>query len=333
MKIAETIVRRQWGVWVGGLLLVLIAIELAWGLRQFSSREKMQRRLDSAIRTLRTFEAVRPAPTLEQSTRLDEQAAQAEDVVRRLQGKLAPAAMAERPLESGGSPAAGLRAGVYFDLAQFVDEVRAMAREENVEIGDTETLSFSCYAHHGPEPEVQEMVLRQRRALADLLMILFDARPTSLDGVRRETPLSVEGSRLPADFRSVGSVAGATLGPDLFTLDPRVSQRRRGPRAELMLHTLAFRLMFSGSTSTLRDFLNRLARAPSSWMVCSVEAGPAATRRSSAGASVRTGGNGVESASSNEPVPTIAPVPVQFVVTVELVEPRGVVAVGSEGAS
>lgn len=198
------------------------------------------------------------------------------------------------------------RAGAYFDLAWFVEEMRATAVAEDIQLMEGESFGFSSHAHSGPASEHIGRVLRQRLHLERLLKALFSVRPARLESVRRESPLP--GS-------AAARVGADPAGADYFRIDPASSLRRSG-----VIDTLAFRLVFVGNTGCLRDFLNRLMEDETPWMVRLVEVEPAA--RAGAG---RPAGN-----PSGKTVSRIGPALSRFALTIETIERLGATPAGRE---
>jgi len=192
------------------------------------------------------------------------------------------------------------RAGAYFDLAWFVEEMRATAVAEDIQLVDGESFGFSSHAHSGPDSAHIGRVLRQRRHLERLLKALFSVRPARLESVRRESPWP--GS-------AAARVSAGPAGADYFRIDPVSSLRRSGS-----VDTLAFRLVFVGNTGCLRDFLNRLMEDETPWMVRLVEVEPAV--RAQAGTPP---GN-----TDGKTIAPIGPALSRFALTIETIERLGV---------
>jgi len=218
--------------------------------------------------------------------------------------RLIPRSLA--PEESRGTELIRERAGAYFDLAWFVEEMRATAAAEDVQLVEAESFGFSSHAHSGPDSEHVGRVLRQRRHLESLLKALFSVRPVRLESVRREAPL-------PGSAAARGGADAA--GADYFRIAPETSLQRSG-----MIDTLAFRLIFVGNTGCLRDFLNRLLEDDTPWMVRLVEVEPA-TRASAERPSGKVDEKSVKS---------IGPELSRFALTVETIERIGLTPAGRE---
>jgi hypothetical protein len=144
----------------------------------------------------------------------------------------------------------------FFDIASFVEKTRAATAQAKVGFVPDEHFGFAAYANEGPPPELVPAVFRQRLLVQRLVETLIEARPLALLGLRREPVAAAQ------------SVAKNVAG-DFFTFDRALSLRQPG-----QLDTMAFRLEFSGQTSTLRNFLNSLAAFPQPFVVRSVEVEP-----------------------------------------------------------
>jgi len=112
----------------------------------------------------------------------------------------------------------------------------------------------------GPIRNLIPAVFRQRVLLQHLLAALLEAHPRALLEFQRERPQPVgehpapPAVSVPHRAHAESKPASKPLTGDFFVLDPRLSLR--SPQT---VESLAFRLSFTGSTATLRAFLNRLA--------------------------------------------------------------------------
>ena len=213
----------------------------------------------------------------------------------------------------------GDRTAAYFDIAAFVDAMRKAAAEAGVELEPDERFGFSAYAFEGPESDLSRSVYRQRRIVEYLLRALFPAKPKKLGSVQREEPARLQAEPAAAGARPAGqrvpSSASSAGGRDIFVVDPQVSARTPG-----YVDTMAFRITFTGHTSSLREFVNALAAPDLPLVVRSVEVG-------ASGGDIGRPGSGRSSTSSSRPadpasvsVPIVAENEAQFTVTVEFFE-------------
>lgn len=150
----------------------------------------------------------------------------------------------------------------YFDLANFVEKMRAQAARNQVMVKPDESFSFASHANEGPELDLLPAVFRQRLIVQRLLDDLLAARPRALLAVQRERPLT---AAQRAARHAVAPVGNSTPPPasaprkgdvpaDFFEPDLRLSLRQPG-----VVGTEAFRVEFTGQTPALRAFLNSLA--------------------------------------------------------------------------
>lgn len=144
----------------------------------------------------------------------------------------------------------------FFDIASFVEKARAATGQAKVGFAPDEHFGFATYANEGPAPELVPAVFRQRLLVQRLVDTLIEARPLALLGLRREPVAQTQ-------------LSAKNLAADFFNFDHALSLRQPG-----QLDTLAFRLEFSGQTSTLRNFLNSLAAFSQPFVVRSVEVEP-----------------------------------------------------------
>lgn len=170
-----------------------------------------------------------------------------------------------------GPPAAEApeRLDVYAELVALAERLRAAAAAAQVALAKEEHFGFGRYANEAPPAAEAGAILAQGRAVEAVVSALLAARPEQLLGVWRE---SVGG----ADH-------GATTG-DEFGWEPGRSLRRPG-----LVETHAVRVAFTGGTTALRTFLNRLAAAPA-LLVREVAVAPAEQREARRRAGTELGG-------------------------------------------
>lgn len=210
---------------------------------------------------------VLPAPSRENARAIEADLARAREAQAAMQAELKGRGPAAEKLLSAKVPPA--RADAFFDIATFVERTRDTARRLEVEVRpEAARFGFAAFANEGPEPAYIESVFRQRQVVQFLVEALLEAKPQALLAVKREFPLT----RKEREERDAAAIAAAEAaasggsapepvaagpagdGPDYFVIDPRASVRSPG-----FLDTLAFRVVFTGQTATLRTFLNRIA--------------------------------------------------------------------------
>jgi hypothetical protein len=188
------------------------------------------------------------------------------------------------------------RTDAFFDLALMVDQLRERAARHGVTLQPDERFGFAAYANGGPVVTQIPVVHRQRLLAQYLVEHLLAVQPMGLHAVQRERP----GGAMPDR-----SDASATMA-DYFTLDPRLSVRASGG-----VESQALRVIFTGTTPTLRKFINRLADSELPLLVRAVEVEPQVNP-----------GDGAQSLPVVEATerPFIRPTPSKFTVTVEFIE-------------
>lgn len=162
--------------------------------------------------------------------------------------------------------------GLFFDLADFIKKSRELAKRAHVATRPEESFGFSDYAHEGPAVELAAAVFRQRRLAAQILQLLYAARPLALLSLQRERPLpeALRRPLPPPQFASANRVAPSLgrggAGDDFFVLPTAWSLRVPG-----QIESTAWRVEFTGQTQALRVFLQSLADFDLLLIVRSVE--------------------------------------------------------------
>jgi hypothetical protein len=164
----------------------------------------------------------------------------------------------------------------YFDIAAFVEKMRATAARARVMIKPDERFGFATHSNEGPEADLVPAVFRQRLVSQYLVEALLEARPRVLVSVQRERPLTAaqrDQRNQPGQANAPAAVTPAPGGvaADFFEFDAPSSLRVPG-----RVESMAFRLEFTGQTPALRAFLNNLAALPLPVIVRRVEVEPLA---------------------------------------------------------
>lgn len=223
-----------------------------------------------------------PAPTPEVAAAVEADLARAGQVRAEMQAGLSGRGRAAGRWPDARVPSA--RTDSYFDLAAFVERMRELARRNDVDVRpEAARFGFAAHVNEAPEPAYIAAVFRQRLVAEYLLEALFEARPRVLLRIQREPAATdrerAERHRRPHDSPGDGQTDVSKFpddpqppasGPDYFAIDPRRTARVPGT-----LDTMAFRLVFSGQTATLRLFLNRLGRFELPVLVREIEVKPA----------------------------------------------------------
>ena len=150
------------------------------------------------------------------------------------------------------------RSRAFFEVTQWVEDLRAVARDFGVDCREDERFGFASYARQGPSLDALTRVHRQREAAGTLLESLFEARPHGFERLQREDPLKearrVTGGREEGDYFAFGDVPPMALPSNA--------------EAE------AFRITFVGHTRALRRWINRLAAMPGPVVVRDLQVEP-----------------------------------------------------------
>ncbi len=198
----------------------------------------------------------------------------------------------------------------YFDLAAFIEKLRATAARAGVALKPDERFGFATHSNEGPEADLVPAVFRQRLVGQCLVEALLEARPRALVSVQRERPLTAaqrawrnQPGQPPASVP--GAPAAGGVAADFFEFDAPGSLRVPG-----RVESMAFRVEFTGQTPALRTFLNNLAVLPLPIIARRVEVEPLA------GEATPPAG-----LAPGAPVPLVAQNFSKFAVVVEWVEP------------
>ncbi len=277
------------------LCALLVLGEMALIYERWSASRATAKKLVERQAELVGMRDVTPPPTREVAKEIEADWARAQQALAAMQGELKGRGPAAERLRSVKVPAA--RTDAYFDLATFVEKMRELAKKQDVEIRpEAARFGFNAYANEGPDAGLIEPVFRQRSIAQYLIEALLEARPRALLMVKREPPLTKKereervaalaaalASGQPADPAVAGVEVAVPEGPDYFQIDPRGSARVPG-----YVDATAFRLVFTGQTAALRQFLNRLAGFELPVLVREVEVEPATAEESAAVANDET---------------------------------------------
>jgi hypothetical protein len=147
-------------------------------------------------------------------------------------------------------------------LQSFIAEMKSEAAAGGVALNSDEAFGFARYAIRAEQPDASEIPVldRQRQVLEYILRQLLESDPSALLSVEREL---VEGSVDEEELRRDDAEDDVFVIEDLVTL-----------RANEFIESFAFRLVFTGRTAVLREFLNRLAEFELPLVVRSIEVVP-----------------------------------------------------------
>jgi hypothetical protein len=303
-----------------GLLLLglVFAVEIRIIFAGHRRAALARARLELKLRELKRIEAVKPAPTEENAVAIERDLDTARQVLDVMQSQPdihdgAVAQWRNIPVPPG-------RLDAYFDLTTFIEQTRERAARLGVGLKPDEYFGFSAYAAEGPDTGLIPVVFRQRLMVQYFIDALLDAHPQRIISIQRETP-SAPVERASSTQGKLQPPPVGPLAPDLFVMDSRLSLRVPGATG-----AMAFRLVFIGSTVTLRAFLNRLAGLELPVVVRCVEAEPAegpglvqvepvASDPKSIVLAAESAGGVTDSA-----VPVVMPVLSRFTVTVQFID-------------
>ncbi|MBI5768167.1 MAG: hypothetical protein HZA93_10250 [Verrucomicrobia bacterium] len=262
--------------------ITVVALGEGWMIyERWSTSRETATKLGQKTAELHNMANLAPAPTKEVAAAIEADLAKAQRALATMRGELTGRGPAAERMAAAKVPAA--RTDAFFDLATFVEKTREQAKKYDVEVRpEASRFGFATYANAGPEVDRIPPVFHQRLVAQYLLESLFEAKPRALLGVQRERTFTrkereerdaavaaLNGAPIDATMTLPGSAEPE--GPDFFELSPQVSARARD-----YLDTTAFRITFTGQTSALRTFLNRLAGFELPVLVREVEVDPAA---------------------------------------------------------
>lgn len=167
--------------------------------------------------------------------------------------------LADHEVGSPPAPTPASSTEAFFELADFIGQLRAGASQAQVVLKRDECFGFASHANAGPFPEQVAAVHRQRLDTEYLVGRLLESRPLALFAVRRERPV-MNGT---SDHRD--------RADDFFA--PEFSNWARRPVEE---EGGAYKLEFTGQTAALRKFLNGLATGRQPVVVRRVQVEPLA---------------------------------------------------------
>jgi hypothetical protein len=227
--------------------------EIGWLAAQVRAADRATRQLQLRRREANALVASAPPPTAANAALIESGLAAA----RRTRDALR-AGLAGPPENADSRPPSTRPADAYFELAGYVERMRAHAQRAGVRLEAGEHFGFSDYARSGPGPDSIMAVHRERLAAERLLETLFAARPSRLLSVQREAPPLAE---VASGARSDGN---GSL--DTFDFPAWLTVRVPG-----LVNATGFRISFTGTTAVLRDWLNRLVASEATFVVRSVE--------------------------------------------------------------
>jgi hypothetical protein len=301
----------------------------AWLLfSQRSATQKIRAEIEEKKATLSNFSYQNPFPSRENQTLVEAERAAAEKTLGEIRSLLQASSEVAETIAKATPPSSPTDA--YFDIANYVERLRAKAREAKVTFAADNRFGFATYATTGPERGLIPSVFNQRQYAEYLISALLTSEnpPKEFVSLQRERPLTeaqrtqiaeaLASGQTPPAFEESG--ASRESGGDFFVIDSRTSARVPGS-----VNTVPFRLTFVGNTAVLRDFLNELALFKVPVVVRSVEVESlAASGQSTSPAPQTTSvfsmfGSDTAAAPVEVVKPLVEQVDSRFIVTVEIV--------------
>ena len=285
---------RKYPVFASTLtVLAVLALGEGWCMfERWSAAREAAATLRRKQTELRDLANLAPPPTRPVARAIEADLARGQHALETMQAELQGHGPAAERFRTARPPAA--RTDAYFDLATFVERMRALAKKQDVELKpEAARFGFATYANEGPEADRIAAVFHQRLVAQYLIEALCEARPHALLSVQRERALTQTereardvawqaAQEAAAGGQPVTPVLDSTFaatpdGPDFFAIDPRASARVPGA-----VETTAFKLVFTGQTAALRALLNKLAGFELPVLVREVEVLPASADEAAA---------------------------------------------------
>lgn len=249
---------------------LLLAVALGAAVLLYLSLGKVSaaaREVEQKAQTLSDYTRRTPFPSQENLDAVTAEVARARELLATMQAALKGRGEHAARVQNAALPVGPTEA--YFDVANFVEAMRAAATEAEITIPAGTRFGFSSHASTGPEREIIPQVHRQRLVAEYLLKTLFAAAPQELVSLQRNRPVAPGKTAQVAPTPSRASSATRTAtGPesDFFDIDSRMTAAVPG-----FVETTAFKVSFIGYSSALRKFLNEIASFDLPLVVRSVE--------------------------------------------------------------
>lgn len=257
---------------------LLLAIAVGAGVLFYLTNGKVSaaaRAVEQERNTLNSFTQRSPFPSTDNLDAVKADLARSRELLATMQAELKGKGDHADRVQNAALPAGSTEA--YFDIANFVESMRAAAAEANVAVPAGTRFGFESYASTGPGRAQIPQVHRQRLVAEYLLKTLFQAKPQELVALQRNRPAGAGQAAQPAPTASAPGQAN-TAGNDYFAIDSRMTAAVPG-----FIETTAFRLSFVGYSSALRNFLNEIASFDLPLVVRSVEVEAAVKKQETKG--------------------------------------------------
>jgi hypothetical protein len=242
---------------------LISAVGIVVGLQARSEAGKILPRVNRSASELQNLKVTQPSQTLENLERASANREELEAIFARITGTLAPRGLANpsMPLPYSGSQ------DLYLEIADFIEGRRRAAEVAKVTLPSGFQFGFARLVRarqiavsSNPDTAAAEMraIARQKEVVYFLTEALFEARPTKLESLARGPVLPVgEDLRRQIQQRPV---------EEMFSLEPFMSAKVPGS-----IEATAYRIVFEGTTETLRNFLSAIAVNPENLVVRGIE--------------------------------------------------------------
>ncbi|TAG27463.1 MAG: hypothetical protein EAZ36_06800 [Verrucomicrobia bacterium] len=242
----------------------------AWLLfSQRSAVAKTKVAIEQRTQELEAFTSRNPFPSKENVAALEADRKAVEAKRAEIRAVLRSESEVFQAISSATVPATPTEA--FFDIANYVERMREKAREMGTRFAPDNRFGFAEFATTGPERSLVPIVFHQRQFAEYLVSALVSSEqpPKEFVNLQRGIPFSPEQKQQIEEAVASGSPAPIfhnTSSADFFTIDPQISAQVPG-----FVETVPFRITFTGNTSVLRAFLNKLALFEVPAVVRSVE--------------------------------------------------------------
>lgn len=242
---------------------VLILAGLLMGLNAGKEVARSRLSVNRAASDLLAFKRAEPAPTEANLEAARTNRQHLEAAYANITAALAPKGAADPEVALPYSGAQDL----YLEIAEFVEERRRTAAAANVALADDLRFGFARLLRarqialsSGPAQSQDEMrlIARQKEVIEQLSNWIFAAAPDKLESIAR-SPVLATGEDLAQQIRK-------RPVEELFVIEPAMSAAVPGS-----IKATAYRLVFVGTTATLRSFLTTLAANPGNLVVRGIE--------------------------------------------------------------
>ncbi len=308
--------------WIPAVLL--FGLLFGGGIRELLAGRKTAvralGRLELKLHELAQCEAAVPALTEDNAVAIEQELVRARQLLTAMQDELRGRGGAGADWHA--HPAPSTRTDAFFDLASFVEQARERVVRSGITLKPDERFGFSSYTAEGPAADLIPFIFRQRLMVEHFVDLLLIAHPHRLVSIQREPPAGAASGPQGVGGSRAQAASVDRLPPDYFVIDPRLSVRSPG-----MVEATAFRIVFIGSTASLRTFINQLANFERPAVVRCVEVEPAALGDLTPVGPVLSAARSIElsaeepHATAGAPVPVVVPSLSKFSVTVECIGP------------